>query len=203
MFLGDVLDDGLADGRDRVVPVAGSMTHRGEGGDVDAQGLCIADEVGLLQVRVNLDLEDGGLNPGVAHDISDPLAVEVRQADVLHKPRIVQGLHGLPGLLDRDVDQLHLRVGRVGVVEPLGRVPLLEGDELQRDRKVDQVIVEVIEAEVGQRPLAGSLDMLGLVEGVPQLARHPEVLAFDDPSINGPLDALSNLFLVAIVGSTI
>lgn len=63
-----------------------------------------------------------------------------------HQPFLHERLHGRPGLLQRDLGQLHLGILGLGVVEPLGRVPLLERDELERDREVDQVQVQVLKA---------------------------------------------------------
>ena len=43
---------------------------------------------------------------------------------------------------------------------PLGGVVLLERDELERDREVDKVKVDVVQPEIGEGFLAGRLDVL-------------------------------------------
>ena len=138
-------------------------------------------------------LEADGLDLGVADEVPEALSAEVADAEVLDLPGLYHLLEGLPSLADGDGDELHLGVGRVGVVEPLGRVALLEGHEGERDGEVDVVEVEVVEAEVVQGALEGQGHVLGLVVGVPQLRGHMELFPRADALLDRLPDALSDL----------
>ena len=67
---------------------------------------------------------------GVADQIPDGLAVEVGESDGLGQSILLEFLHGRPRLRDGDVDQMHLRLCRARVEEPLRRVTSLERNKL-------------------------------------------------------------------------
>ena len=57
---------------------------------------------------------------------------------------------------------------------------------LQRNGKVYEVQVDVVQSQIGERPPARRLHVLLAMVGVPQLARHKDLLSGADPSIDGP-----------------
>ena len=75
------------------------------------------------------------------------MTVPVADSDVPDQPLLHKRLHGPPGVLDRDVRELHLLVLAFGVMEPLRWISLLERDKLEADGEVDEVKVEILEAE--------------------------------------------------------
>ena len=68
---------------------------------------------------------------------------------------------------------------------------------------MDQVKVEVVETQVLQSLLASHLYVLFPVEGVPELGSHEQVRPGDDALVNGSLDSLAALLLVAVVCSLV
>lgn len=182
-LLGDLLD-GLS------VNVARLARHivaeRRVGGEVDIVVLQVREELGLDERRVRLDLVHGGDDAGRVDDLLEVLDGEVRDtdgADLLRLPVDTNDL--LPGVDDR---------GTANVEESL---TVLRGRELltrlEGDGPVDKVQVEVVGAELLQRRVEVSLDVLGAVRVVPELRGDEDVLAIDARV----LDARSDLFLVA------
>jgi len=84
-----------------------------------------------------------------------------------------------------------------GAVTP--PVPCFKRNESLRDGEVDEVEVEVRQAQVVQGLLAGWEDVLVTVVRVPQLGRDPQVLAGHQALLDGALDAQPDLLFVAIV----
>ena len=62
-----------------------------------------------------------------------------------------------------------------------------------------EVEVEVGEPEVAESLPAGQLDVLRAVEGVPQLARHVQVLPPHQVGVEGPLDSQADLKKIVLV----
>src|SRR3954454_9800378 len=92
----------------------------------------------------------------------------------------------------RDAD----RTGPAVRPELLQRLP--GGDEVavveRRKRPVDEEEVDVVEAEVGERPVERAAGVVGLVEAVVELARHED----GGPIETGVADRLADLLLVAV-----
>lgn len=156
----------------RVVERAGAGADDGGqgrvGGDGDAAGLEEGDEVAVLEVGVELDLVDGGDDVGGLEDVLDVFLEEVGEADGAGAARGLDGLELGPAALDLLlVDAL-----------PVGRV--------------DQVEVDVVEAELLQRQGKGVLDGAGRLGVV--LCDDEELLAGDA----GGLDGGAELLLVAV-----
>jgi len=84
-------------------------------------------------------------------------------------------------------------------MHPLWWVSSFEGDELQRNWEMDQVKVQVFNTKVFEGLLTSHLDMFLSMECVPQLAGDPEILSGYQAFINGFLDSLTALFLIAVV----
>ena len=155
----------------------------------------------LVTFSVHIHTHSGGtgylqhrwLDPGVGEQVPEALAVPVADPNVLDQTFVHKRLHGSPGVLDRHLLELHPLDIAVRVVEPLGRVAGLERDKLEADREVDEEEVEVVEAEVLQRPPARGLHVLGCVEGVPQLGGDEDLLPGHHPGTDGVSYPLTNL----------
>ena len=122
----------------------------------------------LVEVGLTLHLVGHGLDGAPLEDISDLLGVEVGDADALDQPQGHELLHGEPGVGGVD-----------GLVEFHGAVLVLgEGylAPLEGVGPVDQVEVEILEAEVGQSATTRSLHILGVVLVVPELAGDEDLL---------------------------
>ena len=72
------------------------------------------------------------------------------------------------------------------------------GSSLEGRRPVDQVKVEVVEAECVERQIEGHFNVVGMVEGVPELAGHEDLLALDVQLLHGLLQTLPDLGLVLV-----
>jgi hypothetical protein len=68
---------------------------------------------------------------------------------------------------------------------------------------VDHVEVEVVELQIFQGPQASRAHMLLPVIRVPQLRRHPQLVAGDHTLGECLLDASADILLVGIVGGTV
>ena len=95
---------------------------------------------------MHLYLEDRGLDLSVVHDVSQHSGAQIADTDVADESLFDESLHCSPCLLIGHVILLHAWL--VAVVVPLGRVSLLEGYELECDWEVNQVQIQVLNAEV-------------------------------------------------------
>ena len=77
------------------------------------------------------------------------------------------------------------------------------GDELETDWEMDQVEVQVVDAEILHALLASGLDVLLSVESVPQLGGDPKVLSLHETFVDGLLDSFSDLNLVSIIARSV
>ena len=68
---------------------------------------------------------------------------------------------------------------------------------------MNQIEVEVIETQILKSLLASWLDVLLLVECVPQLGSNEELFSLNDAFINSLLDSCTSLLLIAIIASLI
>jgi hypothetical protein len=88
---------------------------------------------------------------------------------------------------------------RLAIIVPTRRVTRLGGHVFERDGEVDEVEVEVVDAPVRELLLGDGLDLLGVVERVPQLGDEEEVFALYDAFFNGASDTLARLDFVAVI----
>src|SRR4029450_9226974 len=116
-----------------------------------------------LEERVGLDLVDRRGDVVVVDQVDQPVGVEVGDRDRLDEPLLLQLLHGPPG----------------AVVVPEGLV--------------DQVQVEVVEAEPGQRLLEGSLGAVLAAVVDPQLGAGQRLVPSDAAGGDGSADGLLGL----------
>src|SRR4051812_6478256 len=124
----------------------------------------------LLEVRVQLDLVDRRYHVGAVDQPAQVLRAEVRDAD---RARPAVGEERLGGLVRAD------RVVEVG-----------------RDRLVEQIEVDAVEAEPSQTGLEADLSGVVAVVADPQLGGDEDLVAVDA----GAADALPHLALVVIGG---
>ena len=123
--------------------------------------------VGLpLEVRVGLDLVDRRGEAGAVDEVDEPVGVEVRDADGPDRALLVEGAHGAPGAV----------VVTVGLM--------------------DQVEVEVVEAEALQRGVERLRGVLLARVLHPQLGGDEQLLAGDAAGGDGATDGS----LVAVGG---
>ena len=160
--LGDGLAVGVADGGERRVgeQVVAALGEPAPGLDLHAVG---AHEllVGVaLEERVRLDLVDRRGHVVVLDEIDEPVGVEVGDTD---------------------------RPGEAVGVELLHRPPEAV---VVAERLVDQVEVDVVEAEPLEGPLEGGLGvgLAGVLD--PQLGRDEQLVARDAAAAHGPADRL-------------
>ena len=85
------------------------------------------------------------------------------------------------------------------VVEPTRGVPLLGVDVFECNGEVDDVQVEVVDAPVAELLAADGLDLLAVVEGLPELADDEEIFALYEAVFDGTGYALAALDFVAVV----
>lgn len=121
----------------------------------------LLDQLRVVKVRVDLNVKNSRLDLGIRQDIHQQDSRKVRHSNITDLAGADKVLHGSPGLVDRDGVLLH--------VAPLGRVEHLKGDILKRDGEVDQVEVNVLQAEVLQRASECQRDVFLVVVGVPEL----------------------------------
>jgi hypothetical protein len=87
----------------------------------------------------------------------------------------------------------------LAIVVPARGVADLGVDVFEGDREVDEVQVKVVDAPVGELLAADGLDLLAVVERLPQLADNEEILALYEAVLDGAGDTLAALDFVAVV----
>jgi hypothetical protein len=179
------------------------------GSDSNAEGPGELDELGLGEIRVELDLEYSGLDRSVAMKVDEESSREVGDSNRFGETGRVDVLHPLPGQVKGVIRRRHDSVtvvpfGRVWSArsrvseqstsrEPKrgltanggidvyrredGSIGLGGGKDemkhtLERDGKVNEVQIEVVDAPVCERPLRGGHNVLVGVEGVLVRARR-------------------------------
>jgi len=73
------------------------------------------------------------------------------------------------------------------------KVPVCLAFNLESDREMNEVEIEVVEAQVLQGLVASQPDVLTSVEGVPELAGHVKVLPAAKSGFYGSPDPVANL----------
>ena len=135
--------------------------------------------------------------------IAQERCAEVAHADVPDQPGPDQFLHRSPRFGQWNASEPHSRPISGGIVEPLGRIALLEGDERQRDREVDQVKIEIIHPEIAKRTFKGRANVLAGVVGVPELGCDPQFVCWHSHALESSADSFTHFHLVAVIASTI
>lgn len=154
------------------------------------------DQLGLLEVGVKLNLESRGADLGILEHVVDGLRLEVGDADASGKALLDELLHGAPGLLVGGLAPADLLVA---IVVPAGRVADSGVDVLEGDGEVDEEEVKVVDLPVGELAAGDGLDVLLVVEGLPELGDDEKVLALHKAFGDGAGDALAALLLISVV----
>jgi hypothetical protein len=97
----------------------------------------------------------------------------------------VNGFYRPPRFGDRNAHWMHPRRRGLRIEHPTGRIPRFEWHELQRDREMNQVQIEIIKLQVAQCFFQRWANVLRGVVGVPQLGGNPEILAPTGAATNG------------------
>ncbi len=103
--------------------------------DSNLMVLAQLDQRLLRQIRVNLHLVHLGVILGIAQNIIQQRAIDVRDADVLGRTRVDELLHGAPGLLEGDVAH---GVAFLVEAEPAGWELCGDGDVFEGAGEVDE-----------------------------------------------------------------
>jgi hypothetical protein len=163
-------------------------------GDVDVLLLAELDQLGLEETGVALDLVDGRCDTSTVNEGLEVLLGVVGDTD---RAGLLLGqlCHGLPCVDDGNVVE-HLDVVALEREKVVVGVGLL----VESDGEVDEVKVEVVEAELSQAVVESGGDILGAVLGVPQLGCDEDVLALESRNLTAEslLEGLSDLLLVAV-----
>lgn len=142
-----------------------------------------------------LDLQGCGANAGVTEEIHDRLRAEVGDTDAASNLLVDQGLHGGPRLSDGRVAEFGLAV-RGG---PARRVAFSRVNVLQGHGEVNEEEIKVVDLQVRELLLRDGLNLVALVECVPQLGYNEQVFTLDETVLNRASNTLANFLLVAIV----
>lgn len=186
--------DGLTSGGDLVLGTKGRVGSR-----EDVVLKAELDELLVGQEGVNLDLVNGGLDLSKGHQLLEAVDGPVGDTNGTGLAASINLLHGAPcglGVLSEvlldDVLAISTDLGLVVLV-------LLSGDG-----PVDEEEVNVVKAEVLERVLERPLDLLGLVEVVPDLCADEDVLTLDTVVLGEEIThGLTNLTLVQVEPSTV
>lgn len=173
-----------------------SGAERRIGCDDNALLLSKVDEVGLLKVGVVLNLQRSRANLGVDEGIVHRLSLVVGDTDASGKTLLYQLLHGTPGLLKGGLAPSNLTLA---VIEPSWRVTDARVNVLEGSREVDQEEVKVVNLPVGKLLAGDRLDLVLVVESLPQLGDDEEILTLHETILDGAGNTLTTLFLIAIV----
>ena len=144
-----------------------------------------------------LDLQRCGSNPRIPKEIHQQLRAEVTHPDTSGQALVDEGFHCGPGFLDRGVAEFDFAVG-VGST-PTRWVPDGWIDVFQRNGKVHNVQVEIVQTPVGELFLADGSHAIVVVEGVPEFGDNEEVGSFDEAVFDCARDALAGFDFVAVV----
>ncbi|EPE03565.1 hypothetical protein F503_06738 [Ophiostoma piceae UAMH 11346] len=190
--LRNVDDDVVVEGARQVVDV---VAHGRVGLDDDAVALAPREQRGLLQERVRLDLVDCRLDLDARRQQGLELVLrEVGHADGPHLAGAHKALHDLPGVGQGDV-VVQVDLARRGVLgEQVVIAVVAKGDG-----PVDEIEVEVVGLEVGERGVELARGIGGAVVRVPELAGDEDLVARDA----GRLDAGADFLLVLVDGGAV
>ena len=153
-------------------------TKRRIRGEVDPVAGAEPLEFVLGPVRVALHLAHAHRDGGVSEQVADFLLAEVADADGFDESPSHEVLHRLPRVQDGRRDD-----GAAFVA---------------RHRPVHQVQVEVLEFEQLEGLFQRSLDFVGFVVGVPELAGDEDLLAVQLGALEDLLESLADLALVLV-----
>eukprot|EP00760_Papus_ankaliazontas_P029882 PhM_4_TR4508/c1_g2_i1/m.7741 len=163
-------------------------SERAVGGEVNALRSAVREQPVLAVVRVQLALVDGGDDAQVLDDFKLRLA-EVADADAARELLLVHVDHSLPRLLKRGLRHV---VGH-------RREAVLDGV----DGPMHKVEVEVLQLQVREGLGEALGHLVAGVERIPELRRHPQVLALHETRRECLRECLADLGLVLVDGGAV
>ena len=158
------------------------------------------DELRLEKAGVALDLVGRRGDTGAVDERLEVLLGVVGNTD---SPclLLVELSHGLPCLDNRDaIVHFHILVRVAGALVKREELVVRVLGLIESDREVDEVEVEVVEAELGKAVIQRTSDVFWAVLRVPELRSDEDILALQvgDLSTESLLECLGNLLLVSI-----
>ena len=144
-----------------------AVTERGEGEENDVVFVAVVEEFGFRQVGMGFDLDDGRFDACCVVNRFESFQSDVGEADGAAFAVFDERFEGFPGLEQSGVavvDYVTVFVARVVVVAGLEGVG-----------RVDEIEVEVVEAEAGETGVEGGFDAVGAVIGVPEFGGDEDI----------------------------
>src|ERR1700761_2358203 len=172
-----------------------AVTQRGEGQEHNVLLLAEFQKLGFRQIRMRFDLDHGWLDSRCFVDGHQLIQTDVRQSDGAASATVHQALHRLPR-----VEQSHAAVVD-DIAVFIAWILLVPG--LKRKGSVDEIEIQIGDAESVETRLESGLDALGPMIGVPQLCGDKDVRARDASSGKSGLQGLTYLTVVAVSLRTI
>lgn len=166
--------------------------------------LAVVDQTLLCEVRVNLNLVYSGLNLGSVHQIPQQRNAEVAHSDVPDQSLFHQLLHDSPSV--NNWDFLHNNLGSFcwswDILEK-SWVGNFGVDVLECCWVVDQIEINILEAEIAQASVETFSDMFWFTECNPELCGNKELLSCYDLLVEGFLDTSTDLSLISVKCGTV
>ena len=179
-------------GDDGIFEQAGlhAVTERGEGEENDAVFVAVLQEFGFGKIGMRFDLDYGGLDARGVVDGLEGFERDVGEADGAAFAVIDERFHGAPSVEESCVavvDWVAVFVARIVVVAGLEGVG-----------SVDEVEVEIGEAESLEAGFEGGFDAVGAVVGVPDFCGDENVFAREAGGGEAFAEGLADFALVAV-----
>mmetsp|Transcript_9711 Transcript_9711/g.15596 ORF Transcript_9711/g.15596 Transcript_9711/m.15596 type:complete len:202 (+) Transcript_9711:569-1174(+) len=156
------------------------------GGDLNPMLLAVGNKFRLSDIRVGLNLVDRRSDLGHLHNVINLFYVEVGDSNGSHQAAFNKFLHCCPCF--RVVNFIEL---------------IVSVDKRETHWPMNQIEIQVSEAQVLQSLLAGRKDFLFCVIQVPHLAGNKQLLSFYPFILHAVLQGIAHLNLVPIDGSAV
>ncbi len=191
--LGGSFADACGDGGDDgIFEEAGlhAVTERGEGEEHDVVLVAVVEEFGFGQVGMRFDLDDGRLDARCVANRVESFQRDVGEADGAAFAVVDERFEGFPGVEQSGVavvDDVAVFVARVVVVAGLKCVG-----------RVNEVEVEIGEAEAGEAGFEGGFDAVGAMIGVPELCGDEDFFTRKTGCGEAFAEGLADFALIAV-----
>lgn len=152
-------------------------------------------QAGLSEVWVVFDLQSRWRDACVAEEINHERSAVVGYTNRLGQTLIDELFHSGPSRVKRSLDEADLVV----LVVPSRRVADAGINVFERNGKVDQEEIKVVDSVVFKLLLANGTDTLFFMERVPQLGNNEELLALDETVLDGAGETFASFLFVSVV----